>query len=410
MQKKLKQLGYKLIVNFMGAGLKTNRELFTVSEIITKSKLFNVIYFADSFGNMTPEDIKSKFTTIRKVWKKDIGFHAHNNFGLALANGIKAMDLGINWIDSTVLGMGRGAGNIETETLVYYLKKKKYKYLPLGIMELSRGEFQVLKNKYNWGTNPFYYISALNKIHPTYTQELLTGNRYNSKQIVKGIELLSSTNSSKYDFHKLQEVTEIYENKKNGSWNANGWCENKDVIILGAGQSINNYKKEIKLILKKKDKICISLNINKFIEKKYIDYYASCHLNRIIIESSNFKKISKKIFIPKISLNLDIKKIFKNKSILDYGLNIKANDLKIKNNFCILPTPLSIGYALSIATAGRAKRIILFGFDGYKNDKVKQNEMDNLIDLYSKIKNKSKLITLTPSLYKIEKQSIHSLI
>ena len=245
MSRILKKLGYNIIINFMGAGLRSNKELAAVTNIVNKSKIFDVIYFADSFGNMTPEDVEKKYKIIKKIWKKDVGFHAHNNFGLALANGLKAMQIGINWIDSTVLGMGRGAGNIETETLVYYLKQKKYKYNHQELLELSRTHFQPLKNKYDWGTNPFYYIAALNKIHPTYTQELLTGGRYDSKQIVRGIELLSETNSSKYDFNKLQEVTEIYEDKKNGTWNADGWCNKNDIIILGAGKSVEIYKKKI---------------------------------------------------------------------------------------------------------------------------------------------------------------------
>jgi len=400
--KLLKRLGYSLIINFMGTGLRTDKELRDITKIIDKSKVFDVIYFADSFGNMLPEDVERKYIIIKKIWKKDIGFHAHNNFGLALANAIKAMQIGINWIDSTILGMGRGAGNIETETLVYYLKQKKYRYNHQELLELSRSEFQPLKNKYDWGTNPFYYIAALNKIHPTYTQELLAENRYDSKQIVRGIELLSSTNSSKYDFNKLQEVTEIYENKKNGTWNANGWCKDKDIIILGAGNSIEKYKKKIESILYKKNSYCISLNINKFIDKKYIDYYASCHLNRIIIESEKFKEISKKIFIPKITLNKDIKKIFTNKLVIDYGLNIDKNTFKINNKYCILPSPLAIGYALSIAAMGKAKRIILVGFDGYKNNKVKQLEMRKLLTLYSKNIHTTELLSITPTTYKVK--------
>ena len=59
---------------------------------------------------------------IKKKWKKDIGFHAHDNM-VTLINGVAAFENGINWIDSTVTGMGRGAGNIPTEFALMQFQK-----------------------------------------------------------------------------------------------------------------------------------------------------------------------------------------------------------------------------------------------------------------------------------------------
>jgi len=89
-------------------------EIEKITKVISKSKL-DVFYFADSLGNLEPKNITHISNLIKKNWKKDIGFHAHDNMGRALMNGVAAFNSGINWIDSTVTGMGIGAGKIQTE-------------------------------------------------------------------------------------------------------------------------------------------------------------------------------------------------------------------------------------------------------------------------------------------------------
>ena len=74
----------------------------------------------------------------KKYWKGDLGIHAHDNMGKAMENSISAIDNGTNWVDSTVLGMGRGPGNVKTESLIIELEKK---YNFLNIMLKYRNVF-----------------------------------------------------------------------------------------------------------------------------------------------------------------------------------------------------------------------------------------------------------------------------
>ena len=76
------------------------------------------LYFADSLGNMVPKDVERITATINTQWDGPVGFHAHNNMGQASINVEAALSCGVSWIDSTITGMGRGAGNYETE--VYF--------------------------------------------------------------------------------------------------------------------------------------------------------------------------------------------------------------------------------------------------------------------------------------------------
>ena len=101
--------------------------------------------------------------------EKDIGIHAHNNKSFALINTLKAIDAGATMVDSTMLGMGRGAGNTCTENLLIELKKRKFDYRPKYLAD-TLPYFQLLKNKYSWGPNYYYHFSAANNIHPTHTK------------------------------------------------------------------------------------------------------------------------------------------------------------------------------------------------------------------------------------------------
>ncbi|MEU1532513.1 hypothetical protein [Streptomyces fagopyri] len=84
----------------------------------------DVVYLADSNGSMLPREVTQLVTLVRSVTGAAIGLHAHNNLGLALANAIAAVDAGACWIDSSILGMGKGPGNLMTEQWLAYLGRR----------------------------------------------------------------------------------------------------------------------------------------------------------------------------------------------------------------------------------------------------------------------------------------------
>ena len=86
-------------------------------------------------------------------WKGEIGIHTHNNLGLALSNTVTAIKRGVKWVDSTVMGMGRGAGNAQTEYLILELEKFQNKfYNNLNLLKLIKFYFEPLLQKYNGGS------------------------------------------------------------------------------------------------------------------------------------------------------------------------------------------------------------------------------------------------------------------
>ena len=71
---------------------------------------------------MNEKYIKNIVNILRKNWKGELGIHTHNNLGLALSNTLSAIKEGVNWVDSTIMGMGRGAGNAQTEYVILELE------------------------------------------------------------------------------------------------------------------------------------------------------------------------------------------------------------------------------------------------------------------------------------------------
>ena len=131
-------------------------------KFLKKNKV-DIVYLADSLGSLNPTDVKKIFTIFRKNFEGPLGIHAHDNLGLALKNSISAYKNGANWIDSTILGMGRGPGNVKTEELLKKISTdnqfpKKYLKLESSITK----KFLILKKKYKWGTNQFYRLSGKN--------------------------------------------------------------------------------------------------------------------------------------------------------------------------------------------------------------------------------------------------------
>jgi len=361
----------------------------------------DVFYFADSFGNLNPKKIKTICKTIKENWYKEIGIHSHDNCGMALKNSIQAFKSGVTWIDGTIQGMGRGAGNVKTENLLKYFSNKNYNVK--HISNLSKNYFLNLKKKYKWGKSNYYKTAAKFNIHPTYIQMLQADNRYSKKEILKSINSLKKIKATSFDPKKLEKS--FIENKSvKGKWNASGWCLNKSLLILGQGPSLRNNKNidKIKNFILKTKCIVIGININNFIPQYLIDFYISSNETRISLDHQKYNNLKKPIIIPALKLK-EIKKDYKKVKIFDYGVTLKNNTFSSYKNYAVLPHNLTFGYAMAVALSGKAKNITIAGFDGYKKNQLQQIEMEKTISLILKNYPGLKLKSLTKTNYPLIK-------
>ncbi|MEO8760074.1 MAG: 4-hydroxy-2-oxovalerate aldolase [Bacteroidia bacterium] len=84
------------------------------------------IIIMDSAGAYLPEDVTERISALVEGLSVPVGFHAHNNLGMAIANSITAINAGAKILDGTARGFGAGAGNAQLEVLVAVLEKMSY--------------------------------------------------------------------------------------------------------------------------------------------------------------------------------------------------------------------------------------------------------------------------------------------
>jgi len=83
----------------------------------------DIVYVVDTFGSMRPRDAAEYVRALRSEVKVEVGFHGHNNLGLAIPNTMAALEAGATWLDASLMGVGRGAGNANLEALALLLQQ-----------------------------------------------------------------------------------------------------------------------------------------------------------------------------------------------------------------------------------------------------------------------------------------------
>jgi 4-hydroxy 2-oxovalerate aldolase len=158
--------GYETTVNLMAVSTVPERELDEGLEMLAGSEA-KVIYVVDSFGALYSEQIHylvRKYLHYCKAAGKEVGIHMHNNMQLAYANTIEGIILGANFLDGTMAGLGRGAGNCPMELLIAFLHNPKYDLRP--VLECVQNHIEPLRAKLLWGYDLPYLLTGMLNQHP----------------------------------------------------------------------------------------------------------------------------------------------------------------------------------------------------------------------------------------------------
>ena len=182
-----KEKGYEATVNVMAVSKVGREDLNHGLEILAQSNV-DVIYLVDSFGAFYPEQIHrlmDDYLEIGAKYNKSIGIHAHNNQQLAFANTIESLRLGASYLDATVCGMGRGAGNCFLESLLSFLKNPKYNMIPL--MKFIEKHMVELRKKEKWGFDLPYLLTGVLNSHPSAAIKFIGEDRTDYSQFYQDI-------------------------------------------------------------------------------------------------------------------------------------------------------------------------------------------------------------------------------
>ena len=160
-------LGYEVTINIMAVSTASEKDLDLALDMLGQSKA-RVIYLVDSYGSFYPEQIREfakKYLKVAEKYGKSIGIHAHNNQQLAFANTIESCVMGVSYLDATMSGMGRGAGNCYMELLMGFLRNPKYSINPV-LKFVEKHMLPLKASDIVWGCDVQYMLTGQQNQHP----------------------------------------------------------------------------------------------------------------------------------------------------------------------------------------------------------------------------------------------------
>ncbi len=179
-------LGYETTCNIMAISQANSDQVDQALKMLAESHV-DVIYLVDSYGSLYPEnasELAKTYLAAVEGTDKKIGFHAHNNQNLAFANTIETMSYGVSFLDATVQGMGRGAGNCAMELLLGFLKNPKYNIY--GLLHFVEKHMIPLKEQgVVWGYDLQYLFTGLFNRHPREAMDFTAAKRNDYSEFYK---------------------------------------------------------------------------------------------------------------------------------------------------------------------------------------------------------------------------------
>jgi 4-hydroxy 2-oxovalerate aldolase len=157
--------GYESFINIMAISAAPEFELSAALKQIEEETNVTAVNIVDSFGALYSESVHHLVKLFEEnLTNKSVGIHAHNNQQLGFANTIEAIRKDVNYLDATVSGIGRGAGNCPLELLLSFLKNPRYNLEP--VLQVLEDVFLDLRKKIEWGYLIPYMITGILNEHP----------------------------------------------------------------------------------------------------------------------------------------------------------------------------------------------------------------------------------------------------
>lgn len=267
--------GYDVYVQPVGTSTYTDRELIDLIDRVNSLRPY-AFYIVDTLGVMYPSDVRRIFAIVDNNLDPSIvvGFHSHNNLQLSFSNAQTIMSISEKRdliIDSSVFGMGRGAGNLTTELITQYINNTyghRYNITPLlTVMERYLNGIYL---KTPWGYSSPYYLSAVNKCHPNYANYLMLKKTLGIESISKILSLIPPESRGLYDKKLIERLYYEFQSSKIDDSEAlaeiGRMLGGKRILVLASGDSVKTQKKRISDWIAAHDAFVIHVNS---IKKEY---------------------------------------------------------------------------------------------------------------------------------------------
>ncbi|MCB7480620.1 aldolase catalytic domain-containing protein [Christiangramia sediminis] len=390
----VKKLGFEVGFNVMYMSNWESEKEF-LGQIKEVDGIADYFYMVDSFGGVYPEDVRKTYDIVRNQTNTAIGFHGHNNLQLALINTLTAIDCGASIVDATVTGMGRGAGNLQTELLLTALNAKNGLDLDFNSLSKVVDPFAEMQKDYEWGTNLPYMVSGANSLPQKDVMSWVTKRFYSLNSIIRALSNQSKGLKDNIDLKNLDEDKKY-----------------KSALIIGGGPTGKMHSKAIKEFIKKHEELCVihvsSKNAQEYKDIKNLQIHCLAgnegHRLEEIYEDIIIK--DKLVILPPYPRTMG--------TYIPKGLEpvaFQLTDITFTDKYHESVTSLAIETALHLGV----ENFYFAGYDGYKEDIKPQelelfNENEYVIESLKRNHNLS-INSITPSLYEsLDSRSVFSLI
>ena len=410
----LKQRGYSVAINLMQISEADETTLAAVSSLV-HPEFVDVLYLADSLGILEPKSFSAIITEFKSVWPAALGVHSHDNGGLALANTLAAIQAGALWIDSTVTGMGRGAGNTRTEILLGHLSSRFHEPRNIARLDsLVRSYFLPLQREKGWGVN-YNYVRAMKlAIHPTFVQELETSSSYSASEMDAMISELGKSGARRYSKKDSELVSSWVASAASpqSDWNQRDLFGGKRVLLIGSGLTVREHQVAIEKFALQAGVLVLSVNLNTLINPALNDGYVVCHPLRVASDADAYLDLEKPIVAPASLLPETTRQELERRgNLFDLGVHFGVgNQLAAREGMIKMTQPSVFGFALLAALSGGAEEVFLAGFDGFHGDDPRRYAEQSLIDEILGLGFHGEVSSITPTHYGLATKSVYSLL
>lgn len=275
----VKQKGYKLFVQGVNSLGYTDRELLGIVDIVNQIQPegFGIV---DTYGAMYMDDVDRHYTIVDHNLDENIAidFHSHNNYQLSFAFAQEIIRLSNGKreviIDGTLNGMGKCAGNLNTELLVDYLvRKRNYDYDFDAILDIIDDHIYNYHLQHQWGYSIPALMGGIYRSHPNNIIYLTEKFRLATKDIKYIISMIDPDKRMRYDYDNIQRLYQEYNHVKVDDKEALALLEKtlrgKKILLLMPGQSISQYKDEILKKIEAENLFVITVNFRDETFDKY---------------------------------------------------------------------------------------------------------------------------------------------
>ncbi len=378
--KKIMAKGYDVFVQPVGTSSYSDEQLLNLIKNVNRLQPY-AFYLVDTLGLMLKDDVLRFYYLINQNLNNSIhfGFHSHNNLLLSYSNSQVLAELNskrIISLDASVNGMGRGAGNLNTELIAYYLNSKERRYEVEPILEIVDEYIAKIREKFSWGYDVPHYLAAINGCHPNYAAFLMGKQTLTVKNIGTILRMIEPEERALFNKQVAENKYREFQNREiddsesiNSLYNE---INGRNVLILGPGSSIKKYHDKIVEIIKQNN--CITISVAFVPDDMDCDYTFLSNLKRF---KTTFNSTNKSVrLIHTSNISIEDKDCF----VVNYSDYINEDDIIMDNSAMIL---------LNLLVRLAPNKVYLAGLDGYHNEST--NYYNDNLDFHQDVEHMTAL-------------------